>query len=308
MTHDLVQQPSKAPAEAAGRAGELALRRVFLDHTHAGWFIVTAVEQTPARRESHVPGLFIVPYRVTLEAKEVLPPVDQKLFVLVGSKGEGPEAGALGLQDWLPTTVGSECVLAFDPQQLPSAEHVEYLGAGPDAESVWQSVKRFYESLQSEQGVDSGRIAATIGREPLLQSTFFQLVFAYDRRVYQNPAVVRALGAYLANDRVPALDRRTTVAHYVGQPGDQDAQALHVLAGGLLQLALHLVAEGQTASAGVVFQRVAAYVFDSGTNVARVPPPALSEGQRMALVQLLNSPEIALNATSHRSLRSWIQP
>lgn len=306
MMHDLAQQAAETPANAAGRPGGLPPRRVFLDQPYIGWFVVTRVEQTPARHESHIPGLFIVPYRVTLEVKEALPPVYQKLFVVMGSKGEGPEAGALGLEDWLPTTVGHECVLAFDLRQIGSAEQMVYLGAGPTAEQAWQSAKRFYESLQPEQGLDSARVAAAMGQEPLPRVTFFQLVFAYDRSVYQNLAVVRALGAYLANGQVPALDRRTTVAHYLGQPGDQDAEALRDLAGGMLQLALHLAAEGQAASAGVVLQRVYGYLFDPSTGAARVTLPALNEGQRVALVQLLDSPDVALNAALYRNLRSWI--
>ncbi len=39
--------------------------------------MATSVVQTPARRESHVPGIFVVPYQVTLEAREILPPVNR---------------------------------------------------------------------------------------------------------------------------------------------------------------------------------------------------------------------------------------
>jgi hypothetical protein len=119
---------------------------------------------------------------------------------------------------------------------------------------------------------------------------------------------MRALGIYLANSQIAALDRRTTVAHYLGQPGEQDAQALRDLAGGMLQLALHLATAGQAASAGVVLQRVYGYCFDPRTNAARVKRPDFSEGQRLALDQLLDSPEISLNAAISRSLRSWISP
>jgi hypothetical protein len=258
------------------------------------------------RRESHVAGLYVVPYRVTLEVKEALPPVSRKLFVTSGSKGEGPESGALGLQDWLPTTVGDECVLAFDPQLIENAERVVYLGGGATVEQVWHSAKRFHESLRSGPGLDPSQVAAALGKIPPPRATFFQLVFDYDRSVYQNVSVMRALGTYLANNQIPALDRRTTVAHYLGQPSEQDPQVLRNLAEGMLQLALHLATAGQAASAGVVLQRVYGYCFDPRTNAARVDRPDLNEGQRLALDQLLDSSEISLNAAISRSLRSWL--
>lgn len=308
MMGEFTQGAANAPADAAGRPAARPPRRVFLGQPHVGWFVVTEVQQPPPRRESHIPGLFIVPYRVTLGVKEALPPVNQPSFVMLGSKGEGPEAGALGLEDWLPTTVGDECVLAFDPEQIGDAKQVVYLGSGPTSAYTWESAKRFYVSLMPGQGLDPARVAAAIGQAPPPRATFFQLLFAYDRSVYQDVGVVRALGAYLADAQVPALDRRTTVAHYLGQPSYQDAQALSELAGGMLQLALHLQGEGQVASAGVVLQRLYGQFFVPSTGAARIARPALNEAQRMALVQLLDSPEVALNADVYRSLMRWINP
>jgi len=303
---DFDQGNSPESAGEAGGPGGLPQRRVFLGQPYIARFVVTRVAQTPMRRESHIAGIFIVPYQVTLQVKEALPPVSREVFVTNGSKGEGPESGALGLQDWLPTTVGDECVLAFDPQLIQNAERVVYLGGGSTVQQVWQSAKRFYESLRPGPGLDPSQFVGALGRMPLPRATFFQLVFDYDRSVYQNVSVMRALGIYLANDQIPALDRRTTVAHYLGQPSEQDPQALRDLAKGMLQLALHLAAAQQAASAGVVLQRVYAYCFDPKTNAARVDRPDLNEGERMALDKLLDTPGISLNAIISRGLRSWI--
>src|SRR5512134_789392 len=93
-------------ADRGPAAPALGSRPIFAGRPHAGWFVATAVVQTPARRESHVPGIFVVPYQVTLEAREILPAVNRRSFVITGARGEGREAGSLGLQDWLPTGVG----------------------------------------------------------------------------------------------------------------------------------------------------------------------------------------------------------
>ena len=303
--NDFGQKDSPASAGAASDPGGSSQPRVFLGQPHIARFVVTHVEQTPTRHESHIVGLFVVPYRVTLEVKEALPPVKRKLFVTNGSKGEGPEAGALGLQDWLPTKVGDECVLAFDPQMIENAERVVYLGGGATLEQVWQSAKLFQESLQPGPGLDPSQVTVALGKIPPPHAAFFQLVFDYDRSVYRNLSVMRALGMYLANDQIPALDRRTTVAHYLGQPNEQDPQALRDMAKGMLQLAVHLATARQAASAGVVLQRVYGYCFDPKTNEARLGGPDLDEDQRLALDQLLDSSEISLNATISRSLRRW---
>ncbi len=279
---------------------------LFVGHPHVGLFVVTKVEQTPARRESHIPGLFVVPYRVTLEAREVLPPVGQKVFVIFGAKGEGIEAGVLGLQDWLPTTVSAECVLAFDAQRAGSAEEMTYLGSGASLRYAWNDSKRFFESVKPGQGLDASRIASAITQAPFPRATFFQFVFAYDRRVYRDAGVARALGAYLANDQVPALDRRTTVAHYLGQPDAQDAAALGELAAGMLRLAVHLTVQGQAASAGVVLQRIYGFFFDPAAGTPRISLPAVEEAQRMVLMQLIDSPEVGLSVTVHRGLQGWV--
>lgn len=301
---DFGQRDFPDSAGTADGPGEASPRRVFLGQPHIARFVVTSVAQTPMRRESHIAGIFIVPYQVTLEVKEALPQLSQKLFVTNGSKGEGPESGALGLQDWLPTTVGNECVLAFDPQLIKNAEQVVYLGGGASVEQVWQSAKRFHESLRPKSGLDPARVVVALEKMPP-RATFFQLMFDFDRSIYKNASVTRALGTYLANDQIPALDRRTTVAHYLGQPSE-DPQAIRDLAKGMLQLAVQLAAEGQTASAGVVLQRVYGICFDTVANSARVAPPELDEAQRKALDDLLDASEISLNAATSRGLRSWL--
>ncbi|HSB77663.1 MAG TPA: hypothetical protein VLM91_02655 [Candidatus Methylomirabilis sp.] len=279
---------------------------LFVGHPHVGLFFVTKVEQTPARRESHIPGLYVVPYRVTLEAREVLPPVGQKVFVIFGAKGEGIEAGVLGLQDWLPTTVGDGCVVAFDALRAGRAEEMTYLGSGASLEYAWRDSQRFFESVTPGQGLETGRIASAITQTPYPRATFFQFVFAYDRRVYRDAAVARALGAYLASDQVPALDRRTTVAHYLGQPDPQDTETLRELAAGMLRLAVHLTAQGQAASAGVVLQRIYGFFFDPAAGTPRINLPAVEEGQRNVLLQLIDSPEAGLSVPVHRGLHAWV--
>jgi hypothetical protein len=295
-----------ASSEAAGSGGSAIQPRVFLGQPHVGRFVVTRVDQTPPRHESHIAGLFIVPYRLTLEVKEALPPVKQKVYVTHGARGQGAEAGALGLEDWLPTSVGAEVVLAFDPILIESAERVVYLGGGANVEPVWQSAKRFQESLKIGRGLDPALVASALEKSPLPRSTFFQLAFDYDRSVYQNGAVVRALGIYLGNNQIPALDRRTTVAHYLSQPSQPDVQLLRGLADGMLHLALDLVGTGQSASAGVVLQRVYGYCFDAQSHNARIQRPNLSEEQRQRLEALVDSPETGLNADISRSLRNWL--
>jgi hypothetical protein len=307
MMDDFAHPASDAAgASPASAAGQKSPRLPFLGHPNVGWLVATKVEQTPSRYESHIPGLFVVPYRVAFQAKEILPPVTPSAFIVMGAKGEGLEAGALGLQDWLPSKAGDECVVAFDAQRAGSAKEMTYLGGGQTADSSWRDARRFYESLKAGSTLDADDVVAAMAKMPRPRATFFQLVFDYDRGVYQNPAVGRALAAYLASEQVPALDRRTTVAHYLGQPGGQDAGTLRDLAGGMLQLALHLAAEGQAASAGAVLQRVYGYAFDPGTGAARVGRPALTESQRVALVQLLGAPEVSLSGEVFRSLRDWI--
>jgi hypothetical protein len=293
-----------AAAEPANAAG--IVPRVFLGQPNVGRFIVTRVEQTPPRHESHIAGMFIVPHRLTLEVKETLPPMNQKSFVMSGAKGQGAESGALGLEDWMPASAGTELVLAFDPLTIDNAERVVFLGSGANVEPVWQSAKRFYESLLSGRGLDPARVAAALEKAPLPQATFFQLVFNFDKSVYQNGAVVSALSTYLANNQIPALDRRTTVAHYLSQPNLQEPQLLRDLAKGMLQLALQLVAARQAPSAGVVLQRVYGFCFDGQTNEPRVKRPDLSEEQRARLDQLLHTPEISLNAEISQSLGNWL--
>ena len=94
MMSDFGQRNSPDSAGAAGGPGVSTARRVFLGQPHVGRFVVSRVAQTPKRHESHIAGLFIVPYQVTLQVKEALPPVGRALFVTNGAKGEGPEAGA----------------------------------------------------------------------------------------------------------------------------------------------------------------------------------------------------------------------
>jgi hypothetical protein len=295
-----------ASAEAAGAGGGATAPRVFLGQPTVGRFVVTRVEQTPPRHESHISGLFIVPYRLTLEVKETLPPVKQKSFVMSGTKGQGAEAGALGLEDWLPINVGAELVLAFDVLSIESAKQVVYLSSGANVEPVWQSAKRFYESLKVGRGLDPARVADALEKVPLPRATFFQLVFDYDKTVYQNAAVVRALARYVANNQIPALDRRTTVAHYLSPPNPQEPQLLRDLAHGMLQLVLDLVAARQGPSASVVLQRVYGFCFDAKSNEPHVKRPDVSEEQRSRLEDIIESPEVALNATVARSLRNWL--
>ena len=275
-------------AEPAPPTPVVGSRPVFAGHTHAGWFVATSVVQTPARRESHVPGIFIVPYQVTLEAREILPPVNRRSFVITGARGEGPEAGALGLQDWLPTRVGEECVLALDANRAGPADQVEFLGGGPRSAEIWQSVRRFAATLGPDLRVEAPRLAAMIAQAPPPGLVFFRLAVQQDRGVFADPEVMRAMGGYLGNDAVPAMDRRSVVAHYMGAPDPTQTHPLRDLAGGMVRLVARLGQEGQTTSADVVFQRLWAWVFDQATGTPRVPAPDLGgtsrdEAARMAV-------------------------
>lgn len=279
-------------------------RSAFAGQPHVGWFVATAVAQTPPRRESHVPGIFVVPYQVTLEARQILPAVTQRTFVIAGARGEGREAGELGLQDWLPTKVGEECVLALDAARAASAEEIVFLGGGARAQDVWQSVRRFFDTLGPDLRLEAARVAVAIGQGPPPGLVFFRLLVEHDRAVFRDPEVMRALGAYLGNDRVPSLERRNVVAHYMGAPDSAQTQPLRDLAGGMVQLIGRLGQDGQVASADVVLQRLWGYVFEPGSGSARVTTPDLGAAQREQVAQVVASS--GLSPEARDAMRAWL--
>src|SRR6266496_593719 len=86
MSH-VAPRPSDGSAPSSGGTGHP--RPLFVGHPHVAWLVAIKVDQTPARRESHIPGLFVVPYRVTFQVKAMLPPVSQSTLTIMGETGEG---------------------------------------------------------------------------------------------------------------------------------------------------------------------------------------------------------------------------
>jgi hypothetical protein len=295
MTDHAEPGPAQAP---------LGSRPVFAGHSHAGWFVATSVVQTPARRESHVPGIFVVPYQVTLEAREILPAVNRRSFVITGARGEGREAGALGLQDWLPTRVGEELVLALDANRAGPADQIEFLGGGPRSAEIWQSVRRFAATLGPDLRVEAPRLAAMIGQPPPPGLVFFRLVVQQDRGAFGDPEVMRAMGGYLGNDAAPAMERRNVVAHYMGAPDPAQTHPLRELAGGMVRLIARLGQEGQATSADVAFQRLWAWMFDPATQAPRVTAPDIGGTSRDEAARMAVS--AGLSPEARDALGEWL--
>ena len=301
LTGVLAMTDHAAPGPATPALGS---RPVFAGHPHVGWFVATSVVQTPARHESHVPGIFVVPYQVTLEVREILPPVNRRSFVITGARGEGSEAGALGLQDWLPTRVGEECVLALDANRAGPADQIEFLGRGPRAAVIWQGVRRFAATLGPDLRVEAPRVAAMIAQAPPPDIVFFRLAVQQDRGVFRDPEVMRAMAGYLGNETAPAMERRNVVAHYMGAPDPAQTHALRDLAGGMVRLIARLGQEGQAPSADVVLQRLWAWMFDQASRAPRVPPPDTGGTSRDEAARMAGS--AGLSPEARDALGDWL--
>jgi len=278
---------------------------VFCGKTHVAWFVAATVEQAPAKRDTGIPGLAAVGYRVTLEAQAVLPAVEDKRFIIVGQRGEGPEAGALGLQDWLPTRSGDACVLAFDAADFNHAKYAVYLGGGMQAPLVWRDCERFAACLRPEGGVDPVKVFSALAEQPPPLVTFFRLLSEYDRSVWSDGAALHAMSGYLANGAVPPLERRAVLAFYFAIPSAVEPEPLRELATGMLTLAGDLAAADQVASSGVVLERLRAFVESApGTYACHAPHLAAEERQRVT--QLLASETTGASQPTRASLHTWL--
>ncbi len=224
--------------------------------------------------------------------------------MITGARGEGREAGALGLQDWLPTRVGEELVLALDANRAGPADQIEFLGGGPRSAEIWQGVRRFAATLGPDLRVEAPRVAAMIAQAPPPGIVFFRLAVQQDRGIFRDPEVMRAMGGYLGNDAAPAMERRNVVAHYMGAPDPAQTHPLRDLAGGMVRLIARLGQEGQAASADVVFQRLWAWVFDPATRAPHVPPPDPGGTSRDEAARMAGS--AGLSPEARDALGDWL--
>jgi hypothetical protein len=277
---------------------------VFLSYPSAGLFTVKHSEQV--RTEAVNPSTSIVTYLVEGEVTQSLPASEQKIFQMKVQKGEGLAGEQLRLQDWFPTEAGRRCVLGFNPQRLGNARNVQPLTTGSEIEQTWSDCERFYRCLPDGQKVDLELATAAIAEEPPPHAAFFQLLFRRDPDVCKDPDVCRALGAYLSQPQVPALERRKTVAHFMRRPECKDREARGELATGMLRVAVHLGAEGQTASAGVVFTRLDGFFGDSAGGQYSIDPPKLDDKERKAVEGLLVAPKAGVNRATQDGVRKWI--
>jgi hypothetical protein len=292
-----------ADAPAGGAAPGVA-PPVFVQKPNAGWFVVRKVGSAPKKRSLGVPGLSAVGYELAVEVKEALPRIKAKSFVLLGEKGEGRGAEEFGLQDWLPTEEGGEFVAAFDAKRMSNAKNMVFLGRDKQAEQTWNDCAEFYACIADARKLYAADVATAIGKKP--HATFFRLVFDFDRSVYNDDEVCRATGAWLAEVEVPPLVRRTVVAHYLPKPGAKDKVALQEMGGGLLHLAMHLNANRQASSAGVVFQRLDAFFGDPVSGKYSIDPPELSEQERKAVGSVLTAPAANVDRGIQERVREWL--
>jgi hypothetical protein len=302
------QDPNYSDPQAGGLTGQAPVtqtRPLFEGKSHVGLFSVKKAEEV-AKQSVGIPGLFVKNYVVTLHVKETLPPTTLQEIVIKGMKGEGPEAGQLGFQDWLPTDVGDQCVLAYDPGRMSHAKQFVYLGGGRNAGQVWNDCKSFYQALRPGAVLYPPSVADAIRRQPPPMMTFFRLVFSYDRSVYNSAEVCRAMGLYLSNSQIPPLERRKPVAHYMPAPGTTDPQVLSELAAGMLALASDLDAANQAPSAGVVFDRLHGFFFDPAKGDYRINPPDIGVNHRTRVKQLLNNQAVGIDMQVRVLLLRWL--
>jgi hypothetical protein len=304
----ITQDPNYSAAQAAGLTGHdpvVPTRPLFDGKSHVGLFRVAKAEEV-SKQSVGIPGLFVKNHIVTLHVKETLPPTTIQELVIKGQKGEGPEAGALGFQDWLPTNVGDQCVLAYDPDRMSFAKQFVYLGGGLNADQVWIDCKSFYQALRPSAVLYPPLVADAITRQSPPMVTFFRLVFSYDRSVYNAAEVCRAMGVYLSNSQIPPLERRKPLAHYMPSPGTTDLKALRELAAGMLTLASDLDAVDQVASAGVVFERLHGFFFDPANGAFRINPPDINANQLARVKQLLTNQTVGIDMQVRSVVLHWL--
>jgi len=279
--------------------------KIFCGKTHVGWFSVVIAEQSEKKRETGIPGIFAVGYRITLEGRQIKPAAKQRRYVVIGQKGEGLEAGALGLEDWLPTMIGDECVLAFDADHFTHAKYAVYLGGGSESSIVWRDCESFAAGIRPDGGMSPAGVAGSLAKPEPPRANFFRLIFDYDRSVWNDAAVLRAMAGYLGNAAVPSLERRAALAHYMSRPVSNDAEVLRAFSSGMLKLAAELAAARNIPSSGVILERLRAF-FETTSGRYAFSPPDISAQEREHIAHLLASDETGASGPTRASLRGWL--
>ncbi|BBO88739.1 hypothetical protein [Desulfosarcina ovata] len=282
------------------------LPKIFTGKTHCGLFTaVKKVERAKESKETGIPGIYTLAYSITFDANAVLPELNNRRFTVVGQRGEGIEAGALGLEDWLPTVAGEIRVLAFDADNFTHAKYATYLGGGNEARLVWRDCELFSATARPAMGLDPAKVAQTLASSPPPLVTFFRLTADYDRSVWQNEEALRAFAGYLENSAVTQLDRRNVLAHYFALPASASKDALRNLSTGMVNLAVDLMRADQIPSSGVMLERMRAF-FETAPGIYAFKPPELSNQVRDALIQLLASEDSGATEGTRKSLKGWL--
>lgn len=279
-------------------------RPLFVDQPQVGLFVVRHTEE--GKKQAAGPAIVIRSYRSELQVTKSLPPIDQKEFRLSLQKAEGDGSEQLALQEWFPTEKGAQLVLAFNPLKMINAKDCVFLGAGEDVPQVWSDCERFYACLKGGKDADTLLVAAAMVKKPPPYVTFFRLLFSRDRSVYDTPEVCRAAGSYLGDAQIPALERRKAVAHYMPPPQARDAAALSELAGGMLNLIVHLQGADQGGSAVAVLQRLHGFFYDQMAGKYRIAVPAADEKRLNAVRMLAAAPGTPLEEKMRASLMQWL--
>jgi hypothetical protein len=280
--------------------------RLFAGKTHVGLFETVAVEKAGKGRPTHFTGAFSIGQRARFMLREAVPSMTMtEEVMLIGQKGLGDQAGALGLQDWLPDEPGEMLTLAFDSNKMSRAREFECLGRADKALAAWSDSQRFFDCCDSGGTISAASVASTIANISRPQSTFFRLMFQHDRAPYSDAAVIHALGAYFGDSAIPAMDRRTIVAFYTSQPESEDTGALASMAAGLFQLVFDLAAAEMAASAGVVIQRIYGFLHQPGSGYL-VPAPAEAVARAEAIRQLMAWPPASVTPLVQKSVGEWL--
>lgn len=281
------------------------LMRLFAGKTHAGLFEAVSVEKAPKGRPTHLTGAFWIGHRARFRLLEVVPLlVVTEEVQMTGQKGQGEQAGALGLQDWLPDGPGEMLTLAFDSERMTRARDYELLGAGEKALPAWSDCRRLFRCLGGGT-IAPELVAVAIAELPRPQSTFFRLMFQHDRAPYAHPAVIRALGAYFGDGDVPAMERRIVVTFHTSPPDSTEKEALATMAAGLFQLVFDLAGAEQAASAGVVIQRIYGFFYQPGAGYC-IPAPSAATRRVEALRQLMAWPPASVTPIVRESVGQWL--
>jgi hypothetical protein len=96
------------------------------------------------------------------------------------------------------------------------------------------------------------------------------------------------------------------VAHYLPKPEAEDEAARREMGRGMLHLAMHLNANRQASSAGVVFQRLDAFFGDPASGKYSIDPPELSEAERKAVGSVLTAPAANVDRPIQERVHGWL--